>query len=110
MSNKEKMEKLAEERNIAYKKWREGVIESLSDGEERKVSEYDEDELTATLDDGCEIPVACVVDKVKYNISHSEIKCHLKERDYIDCDEWVSIYDLSSEDFDNVCEHIVWED
>ena len=109
MSNKEKMEKLAEEKFAAYNKWLKGAVESLSDGEERNVRD-DEDGLSASLDDGCEIRIPCVVDKVKYNISHSEIRCHLKERDYVEADEWVSIYDLASEDFDSVCEHIVWED
>ena len=103
----ERIKKLENEKNEAYLKWRRAIKEALQDGKERRI-QYAGDSLSgglmATLDNGCEEKIPCVVDAIKVD------EIHLIQKDFEDTDEWLPLMDLSSGYIEVLLESIVWEE
>ena len=108
--SKMEMKKLQEDMQAAYNKWRTGVDEHLSDGAERRIKSEETSGFSTMLDDGYGFHISCFIDEVKMDTSRNVIKCHLAERDYDACDEWVDIYDVAVQDQDAILMNIEWKE
>lgn len=101
--SKQEIDLLQAQYRAAYGRWLDAIKEKLNDGIERGC------DIEPMFNDGGEdCPVVCKVDKIA-NIE-GDIMVHLTSRDYQDCDDWESVYDIDTSYFDSVLSAIDWED
>ena len=114
MSKKDEVKALQDARDKAYLAWVNKIKNLLSDGTAREVTDENSDEeLDGKPFNGLVVSSGAGfdyhVDKIRYNISHSEFKLHIVARDYEKADVWLAEYNFSVEGLDAVLESIVWE-
>ena len=109
----EKFERLKEERDVAYRKWKNTIKAYLNDGKKMPIvdEESDNEETKAMLVrvGDSDYHVDGYVDKVYYNDSHGAFKFHLISLDYRECDQYIMEWELPKEEVTKLLEHIVWE-
>ena len=108
----EKFRRLADERDLAYRKWKNTIKAYLDDGKEKPIVDEESDN-----EDGAMLVrvgnygynVDGYADKVRYNNAHKAFQFHFIELDGNDADQYIMDWELSREDVKRLLEHIVWE-